>query len=187
METRTSFYYHCPGYLQEEFHLLWVLGLHPRPDLLPMGRVSQEGWSCRMVSRTCVQDGWNPPAKQGLHRWGGGSCSLPNIYKCSSHSCKASPRHGCGSLCKIRAEVQLSKSAGGHDSLKTELSGKRFRRSQDLPVHGSVLASCADGAVWVLCCGTAVKICKCESSWVSLLVREKDQKGRTRGFLCGQG
>lgn len=35
--------------IQEELHLLWVLGLHPRPDWLPMGTGSWEGWPCRVV------------------------------------------------------------------------------------------------------------------------------------------
>lgn len=46
-ERWTSFFYHFPGHLQEELHLLGVSGVHPRPESLPI--CSQQGWPWRML------------------------------------------------------------------------------------------------------------------------------------------
>lgn len=117
---------------------------------------------------------------------GGWAAECPMFTTALAPSSKAWPWWGGGPSCKTRAGVQLSTLAVRHDGRQSE---PLSTLAQDKAGLGSFitacqLASCADGAIWVLYCGTAVKTCKCESNWVPLLVWEKDPKGRTRGFLC---
>lgn len=160
METWTSFYYHCPGHLQEENSIcseFWDC-IQGQTDIQVHGRALRRagpaGWFPEPVPRMA-----EAPCQAEV-----GAACCPALTAALAPSCKASSGHGCGSLCSITAEVQLSKSAERCGRLQAGLSGKRLRRSQDLPVHCSVLASYAEGAAWVLSCGTAVKTCKCEPS-----------------------
>lgn len=176
IERWTSFRYCSPGHLQEELHLLLVSELYSRPDSLPIctgGR--RAGWPWRWLSRACAP-GW---LKRTCQPWADSTAEVDELLgawclQLLLHpAIKLSLSVAVVLHVKLEPEAQLNKAAVRHSSLWTEPKWKEVQGKWGLGSLISMcqLASCADdGAIWVLCCGTAVKTCKCKLNRVPLLL-----------------